>query len=48
MKVDREEDTCFYPRFVYIFISYSAKFTIYIYIYIYIYICIYDPKRENK
>ena len=30
MKVDREEDTCFYLRFLYIFMSHSAKF-IYIY-----------------
>ena len=26
MNVDREEDTCFYLRFVYILISYAAKF----------------------
>ena len=32
MKVDREEDTCIYLRFVHIFISYAVKFVcMYIY-----------------
>ena len=25
MKIDREKDTCFYLRFVYVFISHSAN-----------------------